>query len=311
MRSLTFFTLHNVFPAPAGEMIRQTLLVYVTSVYNDELKRMSQGEISLHSNEAMLKLITMFYQLDEKSVPNREIYAEALKRLNNLAEYRRLRIFAGNDTVPAVVWLVLLVGSVISISYTYFFGMKNIRAQYLIAGSLTVTITMILFLIYVLDHPFTGTSKVSSEPLKQVMQILKSDERSQPSKLISLASLLLCRFPLRFVLAIRRSSALLIDLYIPREAPLSDDLERLPRLAESAAPAAICCFFDFAGIQIGFASQTRTGFIPIPANFRQKKYAGTPVKTMRIPIPDVAGARKPRSTINNPAISTEMMGTNG
>jgi hypothetical protein len=45
-------------------------------------------------------------------------------------------------------------------------------------------------------------------------------------------------------LAILRSSALFIDLYIPREAPLSDDTERLPRFAASAAPAAICCFFD-------------------------------------------------------------------
>jgi len=26
-----------------------------------------------------------------------------------------------------------------------------------------------LFLIYVLDHPFTGTSKVSLEPLRQAM----------------------------------------------------------------------------------------------------------------------------------------------
>ena len=55
-------------------------------------------------------------------------------------------------------------------------------------------------------------------------------------------------FPLRLVSAILRSSALLIDLYMLLEAPLSDDLERLPRFAESAAPAAICCFFDFAGI---------------------------------------------------------------
>ena len=55
---------------------------------------------------------------------------------------------------------------------------------------------------------------------------------------------------------------MLIDLYIPREAPLSEDLERLPRLAESAAPAAICCFFDFAGIQISFASDTRRGSVP-------------------------------------------------
>jgi Protein of unknown function (DUF4239) len=167
------FHITQVFPDPPGKMIQETLMDYVSSVYSDELKRMSEGQISLHSNQAMVKLIMAFYQLDEKSLPNREIYAEALTRLNNLAEYRRLRIFAGNDTVPSVVWLVLLVGSVISVSYTYFFGMKNIRAQYLIAGSLTVTITMILFLIFVLDHPFTGTSKVSAQPLKDVMQIMQ------------------------------------------------------------------------------------------------------------------------------------------
>ena len=177
------FHITQVFPQPSGERIRRTLLDYVTSVYDDELKRMSEGEVSLHSNRAMINLINEFYQINESSVPNREIYAEALKRFNNLAEYRRLRIFAGNDTVPSVVWLVLLVGSVISISYTYVFGMKNIRAQYLIAGSLTVTITLILFLIYVLDHPFTGTSKVSAEPLRQVMGILQKDQHTQPSSI--------------------------------------------------------------------------------------------------------------------------------
>src|SRR5206468_5814323 len=46
-----------------------------------------------------------------------------------------------------------------------------------------------------------------------------------------------------------RSCFLVIDLYIPLEAPLRDDFERLPRLAARAAPAAICCFLDFAGIQ--------------------------------------------------------------
>jgi len=55
-------------------------------------------------------------------------------------------------------------------------------------------------------------------------------------------------FPLRFVFAILRSSLSLIDLAICLDAPLSDDLERLPRFTASAAPAAICCFFDFAGI---------------------------------------------------------------
>src|SRR5207237_6124927 len=119
--------------------------------------------------------ITVLYQIDEKSIPNRELYAESLNRLNNLAQYRRLRIFAGNDTVPPVVWLVILVGGVITVSYTYFFGMKNIKAQYMITATLTVTITLILFLIYVLDHPFTGTSNVIAEPLKEVMEIMQKE----------------------------------------------------------------------------------------------------------------------------------------
>jgi len=169
------FHITRAFPEPAGTTIRKGLMDYVRSVDNDELKRMSQGEISLHSNRAMTRLITVFYQMDEKSIPNRELYAESLTRLNNLAQHRRLRIFAGNDTVPPVIWLVILVGGVITVSYTYLFGMKNIKAQYMMTATLTITITLILFLIYVLDHPFTGASKVSTEPLKQVMEIMQKE----------------------------------------------------------------------------------------------------------------------------------------
>src|SRR6266704_239507 len=169
--ALDIFNSARGFPEPANKIIQQRLRDYVASVYNDEAKRMSQGEISLYSGGAHAKLTPLFYQMDEQSIPNRELYAESLRRLNNLAQYRRLRIFSGNNTVPSVIWLVLLVGGVTAVAYTYFFGMKNIKAQYMITIALTVTITLILFLIYTLDHPFTGTSKVSTEPLKEVMEI--------------------------------------------------------------------------------------------------------------------------------------------
>ena len=54
--------------------------------------------------------------------------------------------------------------------------------------------------------------------------------------------------PLRRVFAIFFSSAVLMDSYMPLEASRSDDLPFLPRFADRAAPAAICCFLDFAGI---------------------------------------------------------------
>jgi Na+/proline symporter len=167
--ALDIFHSAEAFPEPANKIVRQGVREYVASVYNDEVQKLSQGDISLYSGGAHAELRTLFNQMDATSIPNRELYAESLRCLNNLAQYRRMRIFAGNDTVPPVIWLVLLVGGVFAVSYTFFFGMKNIKAQYLITTTLTVTVTSILFLIYVLDHPFTGTSRVSLEPLRQAM----------------------------------------------------------------------------------------------------------------------------------------------
>jgi len=167
--ALDIFHSAESFPDPAKNIIQQGLRDYVASVYNDEVQRMSQGDISLYSGGAHANLRTLFYQMDTTSLPNRELYGESLRCLNNLAQYRRMRIFAGNDTIPPVIWLVLLVGGLFAVSYTFFFGMKSIKAQYLLTTTLTVMISSILFLIYVLDHPFTGTSKVSLEPLRQAM----------------------------------------------------------------------------------------------------------------------------------------------
>src|SRR5881227_1656609 len=162
--ALDIFHSAGAFPEPTNKVLQQGLKDYVASVYNDEIQRLAQGQISLLSGGAHSKLAMLFHQVDAQAIPNRELYAETLHCLNNLAEYRRLRIFAGNDTVPSVIWLVLLVGSLFTISYTYLFGMKNIKAQYLITATLTVTISQILFLIYVLDHPFTGANKISTDP---------------------------------------------------------------------------------------------------------------------------------------------------
>jgi len=173
--ALDIFHTAATFPDSPRKTIQQGVREYLTAVYNDEVPKMANGDLQLYSGGAHNSLRVLFAQVDASSIPNRELYGEALRCLNNLAQYRRMRIFAGNDTVPPVIWLVLLVGGVFAVSYTFFFGMKNIRAQYLITTTLTVTVTSILFLVYVLDHPFTGTSRVSLAPLTQAMGAIQTD----------------------------------------------------------------------------------------------------------------------------------------
>jgi Protein of unknown function (DUF4239) len=173
--ALDIFHTAATFSDPSRKIIQQGVIGYLNAVYNDEVPKMAEGDLQLYSGGAHNSLRVLFAQVDANSIPNRELYGEALKCLNNLAQYRRMRIFAGNDTVPPVIWLVLLVGGVFAVSYTFFFGMKNIRAQYLITTTLTVTVTSILFLVYVLDHPFTGASRVSLTPLTEAMAAMQGD----------------------------------------------------------------------------------------------------------------------------------------
>jgi Na+/proline symporter len=177
---LDIFQSAKAFPDPASKVIQDGLISYTNSVHNDELRRMAGGDIGIYSTGSLRNLIAVFDGMNDKSIPNRELYMESLRRLNNLAEYRRLRIFAGNDTVPPMVWLILLVGGLITVLYTYFFGVRNIRGQYIMTSALTIMISLILFLVYVLDHPFTGTGRVSARPFSEAMELMQN-EYSEPS----------------------------------------------------------------------------------------------------------------------------------
>lgn len=172
--ALDIFHSAQAFPESSRQIIQQGIKDYVAAVYNDETQELAQGKMSLNYGRAHKDLATLFYQLDAQAIPNHELYAETLHCLNNLAEYRRLRIFAANDTVPPVIWGVMVVGGLFTMVYTFFLGMKHITAQYVISSTLTITVSLILLLIYVLDHPFTGASRISTEPLKEVLDIMQN-----------------------------------------------------------------------------------------------------------------------------------------
>ena len=86
---------------------------------------MAEGDLSVTTGGAHTPLRELFLQLDANSIPNRELYSETLHCLNNLAQYRRMRIFAGNDTVPPVIWLVLLVGGVFAVCIRFLWDEKH------------------------------------------------------------------------------------------------------------------------------------------------------------------------------------------
>lgn len=94
---------------------------------------------------------------------------------------RRARVEAAESLVPGVIWPVLFFGAIVTIAYTFFFGMENLRAQALMTGMLAAIIFSGLLTAIVIDRPFVGPVKVHPYPLAEAIRDFGSSvPSSQP-----------------------------------------------------------------------------------------------------------------------------------
>lgn len=153
--------------------VRTAIAEYVRLVINEEWKEMEHGRFSHAAREKLAKLWDIYFTSDMNLLPNQAAYEESLSRLNDLGEYRRMRIFSSRDQVPGLIWLVLIICALCSVTYTFFFGVKNLKAQYIMTSVLALINALILYLIFVLDHPFKGTGKISSGTFMSVERLIQ------------------------------------------------------------------------------------------------------------------------------------------
>lgn len=162
------------FPEPSKTQIRNAVKEYIHVVINDEWKRLPAGDFDFKATAAITKLFDLYAGVDKSFSVNSKFYEESISRLNELSELRRLRILASTSHVPTVVWIILIIGWIVSIAFTYFFGMKNAAVHYSLVGILCSINALLLFLIYDLDHPFTGHDKITTHAFDAVLQVINA-----------------------------------------------------------------------------------------------------------------------------------------
>src|SRR5437764_4414052 len=81
--ALDIFHSAEAFPDSPRKIIQQGVRDYLAGVYNDEVPKMATGDLSVYSGGAHTPLRLLFSQIDAASIPNRELYGESLRCLNN------------------------------------------------------------------------------------------------------------------------------------------------------------------------------------------------------------------------------------
>jgi hypothetical protein len=155
-------------PSEERKQVLTELRDYAQLVSEKEWPRLSVGQADEKTTDKINDLWKSYVVEMRPATPQDiTLYAESLRRLNDLSDTRRLRINASQDGVPIVLWTLLIGGGVTTVAFTFFFGVTDMRAQFLMVAALTGEIAFILLLLVALDNPFKGDLAVSAEPIHE------------------------------------------------------------------------------------------------------------------------------------------------
>ena len=165
--------------------IRTEIEQYNRIVVNDEWTVMAKG--TYHSEEAFRKTIHLWQdigKIEPRTARDQVIMDQILTKMGQVNESRQLRLLSNQKHLPAVFWIVLIGGAILTIGSTAFFGVEKFPFHALKTSLLTILICLTLYAIKEVDDPFHGAIQVSSEPFERselFFAEIKAQEMGRPS----------------------------------------------------------------------------------------------------------------------------------
>ena len=157
------------FAEPERGRVQDLAASYAHIVVDEEWPMMRGGQTSPRAADLADELRESIQDFDPRTEAGQELRAAGLTQLDDLDETRSLRLLEVREGLPYIVWVVLTVGGVITVSYTYLFGLETPWLHMLAVAALTVVITLIIYTVGVLDYPFDGRLQVGPDAFEQVL----------------------------------------------------------------------------------------------------------------------------------------------
>jgi len=160
-------------PEPFRSQFREANENYLEAVVKYEWPLMQSGEMSSEAQTLAEKVWDLTATFDPQTVKEQIFFSEMLEKMNNSIEMRRQRLQEARTGLHPSLWFVLILGGIITVVFTFFFGSENLFAQLTMTIMLAVLIALILFTILIMDLPYSGDLRISVAPFEQALEYFK------------------------------------------------------------------------------------------------------------------------------------------
>jgi len=172
--------LSYALPEQEGNAIRTSLSEYTNEVRQSEWATMARGLPSKTAAHALAHLTQAIFDIRADQLKDHALFQQALRQLALIEDNRNERLDSSDGSVPPILWLVMIVGALITLGYPAFFGTSNLLAQTLMTAALAALVALSLLPTMLLDFPFTGQAALTTGAFDEVLEQMPPDLKGHP-----------------------------------------------------------------------------------------------------------------------------------
>ena len=176
LETASVLNIHRIaagLPTPQREAMEGLAVKYADAAVNQEWPAMQRQQES-HAGGVVLR---QMWQTLTAAEPATSMESDSVSHLtsamSNLAERRRLRQEQHENTLPGVLWVLLIVGGIATVVSACLLGNDKKWLHYCQVVALTFVVSMTLATIADLARPFEGAVAVAPTPLQRALVIMQ------------------------------------------------------------------------------------------------------------------------------------------
>jgi hypothetical protein len=165
-------------PQTEGHRLQELARSYARVVVDDEWPLVARGESSPRARALIDEIRLTVQNMNPETDVELVLYEQGLERVHDLADARKDRLVEAREGIPVILWVVLVVGAIVTVGFTYLFGMDSTTTHTLMVAALALVIGLVLFTIGSLEYPFSGDVRLSPEAFELVLKIFATSKLS-------------------------------------------------------------------------------------------------------------------------------------
>lgn len=170
----------NGIPSAKKAAIRTLCDQYADAVINDEWRAMQSGK---YSGTAFKKVWSLWKEITTytpETESEKTLHQHLVSEICSMTQNRRTRIVSAGHGMNPLLWTVLIIGAIFTVMFTYFFGVRNLRAQILMTVLVSLTLSLNVLLVFIFGNPFSGEFAIQPDSFKLDRMIFENFDKGAP-----------------------------------------------------------------------------------------------------------------------------------